>query len=123
MLPIFTSAFFTFGSLEKKWTYNWDFQLLTKAIERFISPIIYVPKAIENQVQIFLIFFKKDQKRQNTVREILLGITGFFLMAIIVILPLLSAADPAFKDLMEPVWKIAEELLESESIIKIFYYF
>jgi hypothetical protein len=121
LLPIFTSAFLTFGSLEKKWEYNWDLQLVTKAIERFISPIICVPKAISNQVQIFLIFFKKDQKRQNTVREILLGIAGFFLMAIIVILPLLSAADPAFKDFMAPVWKIAEELLESESIVKILF--
>jgi len=95
LLPILFALFFNYSVLEKNTKHRWNLFFISEITNRILQFFSTIGRSLYSFYKIIL---PGDGKKKAVIRKTLIGVLLFFLIAIIVVIPLLSAADPAFQE-------------------------
>jgi hypothetical protein len=101
VLPIIVSLFFAYTLIEKTSIRQWNFELVLRLIVERISFLGDIARCFSEFFETLSPLRKKTGFKK--FRSILLGILIFLFLAFVVIIPLLSSADPAFGERLSEI--------------------
>ncbi len=94
VLPLIVTLFFAYDLTDKTSIRRWNFELILRLIVERISFLGDIGRCFSQFFEILSPLKKKVAFKK--VRSILLGVVIFLFLAFVVVIPLLSSADPAF---------------------------
>lgn len=114
-LPVLATIFINYSFLENNQKKNWDISLFFALLAKLFRPFAELRKSAQAHNHIIQI----SNKPANVARKIILGLVAFILLAILVIIPLLSSADPEFAAKLGDFYKWITNLISVNLLMKI----
>lgn len=115
IFPAALAFFYTYSWVENKKEMDWDFPFLTKIIGRLLGFFIFLRKLLEILVNNI---FDKDGSRQKIFKRVLVGLV-ILLISLLVIVPILSSADPLFALKLKPFYDFVISILKTSITAKL----
>ncbi len=103
VLPPSFIAFYNYAQLEHRERRRWDLAFFSGLIARVLG---FLPKVSKAANLYGDVIFPKERKGLEVVKKILIGSLLLLAIAFIVVIPLLSSADPLFAAKMDELYKL-----------------
>lgn len=97
IMPFYFAFFVNYSLLEERASHVWNSVLISNIIERWVEILNNIGKATQ---EFGTIFFLKSGPSRKIFVKVLLGLGIFAVASILLFIPLLSTADPAFAALV-----------------------
>lgn len=115
VLPASLAVFYGLGHLPEGSGYRWGAKFFGASVARFFSPLTKLDAAGRTFVQL-----KETTPSQHGIaKRVVIGCVVMLAVLFIVVLPLLSAADPAFAKIVDNFLIKFRDLLEPITVVKI----
>ena len=115
VLPTAFIVFYNYAQLKHRERRQWDLAFFNGL---FIRAFGFLPKVSKAASLYSGIIFPGERKGLEAVKKVLIGILLFAAMALIVVIPLLSSADPLFADKMNKVYQSFGNIISLSFISK-----
>lgn len=118
--PFLTSLFIHYGFLKDKNIRYWGINFLSHFIARFFSFLKNIPTAFSYYIDMFI---PKSGQKRGTMRRVVIGAILLSAIALIVIIPLLSSADPVFGNKLNFIYDFIKRYIAESVLAKALFFF
>ncbi|OHA35043.1 MAG: hypothetical protein A2928_04050 [Candidatus Taylorbacteria bacterium RIFCSPLOWO2_01_FULL_45_15b] len=118
IIPGFTAVlafFFAYSWMDKKNEIDWNVFFLVKIIGRLLSFFVYLKMLL---LSFLASVFYKSESRYGMLKRIVGGVV-LLLIALLIIVPILSSADPLFAEKLKPIYDFVANILGTAFIGKV----
>jgi hypothetical protein len=115
VLPVALAVFYGLGHLPAGSDFRWGARFFGASVARFFSPLAKLDAAGRTFVQLR----EATPSNRSTAKSIVVGSVVMLAVLVVVVLPLLSAADPAFAKLVDDFLIKFRDLMEPMTVVKI----
>ena len=116
VFPVVFSLFYSYSWVDRKEEIDWDSLFIFKVVKHILSFIVFLKAS--GQLLLNTIYNKEKTKEIGMAKRILLG--GLLLLiSLLIIIPLLSSADPVFALKLQPFYDAITNILSTSIIAKI----
>ena len=115
VFPIVLSLFYAYAWVEKKKEIDWDHLFVLKIIKHVFSFFLF----LKASAQLLLnAIYSKKKTEAGIAKRILIGLS-LLLLALLIVVPLLSSADPVFALKLKPVYDAIIKIVSASIVAKI----
>lgn len=115
VFPVSFACFYAYSWLANKKEADWNFRFLTKIILRLLSFFVFLRDLIRlGSANVF----KKSSSGSGLLKRTIAGLT-ILLVALLIIVPILSSADPLFAQKLKPIYDFVSGILSKSAVAKI----
>jgi hypothetical protein len=115
LIPAFL-VFYNYAQLEHRERRPWDAAFFGGLIRRFFALLPKVSRAVGLYGDVV---FPRERQGLAVVKKVLIGVLLLALLALLVVIPLLSAADPLFAAKMQEIYRSFDGLFSPEFVAKV----
>ena len=115
VFPVMLTLFYGYAWVERKNEIDWDAFFIIKIVKHVLSFLAFFLTSAE---LLFHTVYNRESAKNGMGKRVLIGL-GLLLLALLVIVPLLSSADPLFADKLKPFYDAITEILSTSIIAKI----
>lgn len=119
ILPLLATIFINYSFLKNHQKKYWDIPMLFNLFSRVFTPFTKFKKSAEDHDQMI----KMSNKPANILKKIILGLAAFISLALLIIIPLLSSADPEFAQRLGDVYQWLTSIVSASLMIKILFFY
>ncbi|MFA6466319.1 MAG: DUF4153 domain-containing protein [Patescibacteria group bacterium] len=119
ILPVLATIFINYSLLPDSQKKYWDIRLLFTLFFRLFAPFTKLRKSAQAHDQML----KISNRPADILKKIILGLAAFILLAIAIIIPLLSSADPEFSKRLGHVYQWSTSVVSSTLLMKIIFFY
>ena len=119
LLPVLATIFINYSYLKGHQKKYWDLSLFFTLFFKTFAPFTKLKKSAQAHNHIF----KVHSGPASVLKKIILGLAAFVLLAMLIIIPLLSAADPEFANRLGDVYQWFTDILSVSLLIKIVFFY
>lgn len=117
VFPIVLSLFYTYAWVDRKKEIDWDAFFLLKMLKHVVSFFVFLKTSVR---LLFNTLYDKDNKEKTEIgipKRILIGVL-LLLFALLIIVPILSSADPMFAAKLKPFYDAIADILSASIVAK-----
>jgi hypothetical protein len=115
IFPVTFIIFYNFAFLEDRKNRHWDLIFLVRLVVRTLSFLEKIGKSFTRYTELIVPAGKAERK---IISKVILGLILFLALALLVFIPLLSAADAAFAGKMQAIYDWLTQILSVPLIYK-----
>ncbi|MFZ2522623.1 MAG: DUF4153 domain-containing protein [Minisyncoccia bacterium] len=115
VFPVALSVFYTYAWVEKKKEIDWDTLFISKVVIHILSFLTFLNAGVR---LLFSTVYNKEETEAGTVKRVLIGIL-ILSFSLLIVIPLLSSADPLFASKLKPFYEAITNVLSAEIVAKI----
>lgn len=115
VFPAALALFYTYSWVDNKKEVDWNLFFLIKIVRRLFSFFIFLVSSLQLLASNI---FNKDESRRGMLKRVVLGL-AILLFSLLVIVPVLSSADPLFAKQLKPFYDFVINILSTSIIAKI----
>jgi hypothetical protein len=115
--PLLIFLFVNYGFLKDKEKRYWGTTFIANFFSRFFSLFGQIGIALK-----YYIAMLSPKQRKGTARQVVLGLVLMLAIAFIVVIPLLSSADPVFGDKLAFVYDLVRRYISESAMAKIIFF-
>ncbi|PIR07188.1 MAG: hypothetical protein COV55_00400 [Candidatus Komeilibacteria bacterium CG11_big_fil_rev_8_21_14_0_20_36_20] len=119
VLPVLATIFINYSFLKDHQKKYWDLSFFFTLLFRIFAPFTRLKKSAQAHNQII----KLHQGPASVLKKVILGLAIFILLAMLVIIPLLSSADPEFAQKLGEAYQWLAEILSTTLLVKILFFY
>ena len=115
--PLLIFLFVNYGFLKDKEKRYWGINFIANFFSRFFSLFGQIGMALKHYIELF-----SPKRGKGTARQIILGLVLMLAVAFVVVIPLLSSADPVFGDKLAFVYDLVRRYISESVMAKIVFF-
>lgn len=115
IFPVVLSFFYAYAWADKKKEIDWDGLFILKIIKHIFSFFVFLSASAKLS---FNVIYNKEKTKEGMVRRVLIGL-AILLFSLLIIVPLLSSADPVFAVKLKPFYDSIIDILSTSIVAKI----
>ncbi len=113
--PILASLFYAYSWVEKKNEIDWDTLFVLKIVKHIVSFFVFLKASM---LLLFAVVYNKEKAERGVAKRILIG-GVLLLLSLLIIVPLLSSADPIFALKLKPFYDAIINIVSTSIVAKI----
>ena len=113
--PVLLALFYSYAWIERKNEIDWDAFFIIKIVKHVLSFLTFLLTSVK---LLFYTVYNKEKTKNGMLKRVLIGIT-LLLVALFIIVPLLSSADPVFALKLKPFYDAVTKILSASIVAKI----
>ncbi len=115
VFPVIGSIFYAYAWVDKKKEIDWDGFFLFKILKHVLSFFLHLHTSAR---LLFNTIYNKEKTEIGMAKRVLIGVLLLF-FSLLIIIPLLSSADPVFATKLKPVYDAVMDILSTSIVAKI----
>jgi len=115
LFPVLAAIFYSYAWVLNKNEIDWDTIFILKIVKHVLGFLLFLKSSVQ---LLFHTVYNKENKEVGMVKRVLLGLV-ILLVALLVIVPLLSSADPVFAAKLKPFYEAITNILSTSIVAKI----
>lgn len=115
VFPIALAIFYAYAWVDRKKEIDWDTIFILKIIKHIFNFFVFLNKSVR---LLFATIYNKEKKEIGTTKRILTGVL-LLLFSLLIIVPILSSADPLFATKLKPFYDAIANILSTSVVAKI----
>ncbi|MFZ2484695.1 MAG: DUF4153 domain-containing protein [Minisyncoccia bacterium] len=115
VFPILASLFYVYGWVDRKLEIDWNTLFVVKMVKQFFSFFAYLATSVRLLIDTI---YNKEKAERGMVKRIVIGLI-LLLISLLIIIPLLSGADPVFASKLKPFYDAIIEIVSTSIVAKI----
>lgn len=119
ILPVLATIVINYSFLKNQQKKYWDIRLFFTLFTRLFTPFTKLKKSAQVHDQLI----KMSNRPADILKKIILGLATFISLAILIIVPLLSAADPEFAKSLGNVYQCLVGIISVSLLMKIIFFY
>jgi len=113
--PVLGAVFINYGFLKDKEKRHWDLNLVSRGLGRIFSFLGKLAEAVNTYIDALV---PKSRRGRGTGRKIVLGVGLFLIIAVTIIIPLLTSADPVFGQKIDVIYGLVKDFISVTIVYK-----
>ena len=115
IFPVLLALFYAYAWVDKKKEIDWDSLFIFNIMKHILSFFVFLKASIRLLIDTV---YDKEKTEISLVKRILIGL-AILLFSLLVIVPLLSSADPLFAQKLKPFYDAIIDILSTSIVAKI----
>src|SRR3989344_2769408 len=115
VFPVIASLFYAYAWVDKKNEIDWDGIFIFKIIKHVLGFFAFLHTGA---LLLFNTFYNREKTERGMAKRILLGFV-LLLFSLLIVVPLLSSADPVFAAKLQPFYDAIVDILSASIVAKI----
>ncbi len=115
VFPIALALFYAYAWVDKKEEIDWDSMFILKIIKHVVSFFAFLHKSLQ---LLYNSIYNKEKTEIGITKRVLVGLV-LLLISLLIIVPLLSSADPVFAGKLQPFYDAITNILSTSIVAKI----
>ena len=115
VFPVVASLFYAYAWVDKKNEIDWGGLFISKIVKRVFSFFVFLRTAVQLLLHTI---YNNEKTDRGMLKRVLIGL-ALLLLSLLVVVPLLSSADPVFAQKLKPFYDIIIDIVSASIVAKI----
>ena len=111
VFPVVASLFYAYAWVDKKNEIDWGGLFISKIVKRVFSFFVFLRTAVQLLLHTI---YNNEKTDRGMLKRVLIGL-ALLLLSLLVVVPLLSSADPVFAQKLKPFYDIIIDIVSVQS--------